>query len=390
MRRKLVSIKYWPSLPRWPWVVAYRQGGKRVTRYFRAEREAKALARLKFVELTNEGRKHSAITDAERRAVIAAREANVPLVEIIDDYLKERQARARSVALMTAIEEFVDIRESEGKSRGHVKDLTLKLKAFARRHDGNLVAEVATRDVDSHLASLAVTPQTRLNHRRALHNFFAFAAARGYAASNPVAPSARPKVVSGPPAILTPAQTRALLAACPGEIVAAVAIAAFAGLRHAEVTRLAWDKVSIERGFIEVAAAHSKTGARRLVPITPNLRSWLERSSGSGSGSSSGSGSGSGSGSACSSGSGSGRVCPKDYRRLFREAHKTAGIKPWPRNALRHSFASYHLALHRNAAATALELGHIETRTLFAHYRELVTAEAAEEYFLIKKSLEKA
>ena len=359
MRRKLVSIKYWPSLPRWPWVVTYRQGGKRVTRYFRAEREAKALARLKLVELTNEGRKHSAITDAERRAVIAAREANVPLTEIIDTYLKERAARARSVALMTAIEEFLDIRESEGKSRGHVKDLILKLKAFARRHDGKLVAEVATRDIDSHLASLSVTPQTRLNHRRGLHNFFAFAVARGYASSNPATPSARPKVISEPPAILTPAQTRALLTACPSEIIPAVAIGAFAGLRHAEVTRLTWDKISVERGFIEVSAAHSKTGARRLITITPNLRSWLER------------------------GHHGSSVCPQNYRRLFRLAHKEAGIKSWPKNALRHSFASYHLALHRNAAATALELGHTETRTLFAHYRELVSPEAAQEYFLI-------
>ena len=360
MRRKLVSVKYWPSLPRWPWVVTYRQGGKRVTRYFRAEREAKALARLKFVELTNEGRKHSAITDAERRAVIAAREANVPLAEIIDAYLKERAARSRSVALAAAIDEFVDIRESEGKSRVHIKDLGLKLRAFARKCDGGkLVAEVATRDIDSHLASLAVAPQTRLNHRRGLHNFFAFAVARGYAAANPVTPSARPKVVSEPPGILTPAQTRALLAACPDEIVAAVAIGAFAGLRHAEVTRLTWDKVSIERGFIEVSAASAKTGARRLVAITPNLRSWLVP--------------------------GAGLVSPANYRRLFRAAHKEASIRPWPSNALRHSFASYHLALHRNAAATALELGHTETRTLFAHYRELVTAEAAEEYFLIKK-----
>ena len=368
MRRKLVTIKYWPSLPRWPWVVAYRQGGKRVTRYFRAEREAKALARLKFVELTNEGRKHGAITDAERRAVIAAREANVPLTEIIDAYLKERAARARSVALMTAIEEFVDIRESEGKSPGHVKDLTLKLKAFARKFDGKLVAEVVTRDIDAHLASLAVTPQTRLNHRRGLHNFFAFAVSRGYAASNPVTPSARPKVISEPPCILAPAQTRALLTACPNEIVAAVAIGAFAGLRHAEITRLTWDKISIDRSFIEVSAAHSKTGARRLVAITPNLRSWLDF----------------GNISEIS------LVCPENYRRLFRVAHKEAGIKPWPKNALRHSFASYHLALHKNAAATALELGHTETRTLFAHYRELVTAESAQEYFSIKKSLYKA
>ena len=304
------------------------------------------------------------MTDAERRAVIAAREANVPLVEIIDAYLKERAARARSVALMTAIEEFLDIRESEGKSLGHVKDLTLKLKAFARKFDGKLVAEVVTRDIDSHLASLAVTPQTRLNHRRGLHNFFAFAVARGYAASNPATPSARPKVVSEPPCILTPAQTRALLAACPSEIIPAVAIGAFAGLRHAEVTRLTWDKVSVERGFIEVTAAHSKTGARRLVTITPNLRSWLDMGTNV-------------------SYKNSGSVCPQNYRRLFRVAHKEAGIDSWPKNALRHSFASYHLAMHRNAAATALELGHTETRTLFAHYRELVTAEAAQEYFLI-------
>jgi integrase len=362
MRRKLVSIKYWPSLPRWPWVVAYRQGGKRVTRYFRAEREARALARLKFVELTNEGRKHSAITDAERRAVIAAREANVPLVEIIDAYLKERAARARSVALMTAIEEFLDIRESEGKSLGHVKDLTLKLKAFARKHDGKLIAEVSTRDIDSHLASLAVTPQTRLNHRRGLHNFFAFAMARGYAASNPVTPSARPKVILALPGILTPEQTRSLLAACPREIIAAVAIGAFAGLRHAEVTRLTRDEVSIERGFIEVRASKSKTAQRRLVTISENLRSWLDHHH---------------------VGVHDHHVCPKYYRRLFRVAHKAAGIPVWPKNALRHSFASYHLALHRNAAATALELGHTETRTLFAHYRELVTPEAAQEYFSI-------
>ena len=84
-----------------------------------------------------------------------------------------------------------------------------------------------------------------------------------------------------------------------------------------------------------------------------------------------------------------GSVCPANYRRLFRMAHKEAGIHPWPKNALRHSFASYHLALHRNAASTALELGHTETRTLFAHYRELVTVEEAKEYFSIKIALTK-
>ena len=70
------------------------------------------------------------------------------------------------------------------------------------------------------------------------------------------------------------------------------------------------------------------------------------------------------------------------YRRKFAKALKASGIKEWPDNALRHSFASYHLAAGQDAAATALQLGHTESRTLFAHYRELVRAEGA--YWQIK------
>ena len=55
----------------------------------------------------------------------------------------------------------------------------------------------------------------------------------------------------------------------------------------------------------------------------------------------------------------------------------------WPPNALRHSFASYHLAHHQDAAKTALQLGHTESRTLFAHYRELVKPADAKLYWRI-------
>jgi integrase len=71
------------------------------------------------------------------------------------------------------------------------------------------------------------------------------------------------------------------------------------------------------------------------------------------------------------------------YRRLFAEALDKAGIVSWPPNALRHSFASHHLAHHRNASETALQLGHTESRTLFANYRELVRSEDAEAFWRI-------
>lgn len=98
---------------------------------------------------------------------------------------------------------------------------------------------------------------------------------------------------------------------------------------------------------------------RRLVPVSDNLHAWLAPSRGI-----------------------SGAVMPPaiTYRRKFLRALKAAGIESWLANALRHSFASYRLADTQDAAKTALELGHTESRTLFRPYRELVTPEAAKAY----------
>jgi integrase len=105
-----------------------------------------------------------------------------------------------------------------------------------------------------------------------------------------------------------------------------------------------------------VKAAKTKSAQRRLVTISENLASWLAPLRKI-----------------------AGRVRPPSitYRRKFSVALKAAEIEQWPHNALRHSFASYHLAQHQDAAKTALELGHTESATLFRHYRELVTPEAA-------------
>jgi integrase len=44
----------------------------------------------------------------------------------------------------------------------------------------------------------------------------------------------------------------------------------------------------------------------------------------------------------------------------------------WPEDILRHSYGSYHLAKHRNAALTADQMGHKNSRMLYAHYREVI------------------
>lgn len=73
----------------------------------------------------------------------------------------------------------------------------------------------------------------------------------------------------------------------------------------------------------------------------------------------------------------------KSFRNQFDAARKAAGVLDnWPDNALRHSFASYHMAHFQNAAKTALECGH-DQRVTFAHYRELVKPADAKQYWQI-------
>ena len=64
---------------------------------------------------------------------------------------------------------------------------------------------------------------------------------------------------------------------------------------------------------------------------------------------------------------------------------RLAAVKgiPCPQTGPRHSLVSYHLAHFGSAAKTALEAGHSEAM-LFAHYQELVTPEAAAEYWAIR------
>jgi integrase len=129
---------------------------------------------------------------------------------------------------------------------------------------------------------------------------------------------------------------------------------------RAEIERLDWSEIDFESGLIEVTAEKAKAARRRLVTMQPNLREWLlpiRKHRGS-------------------------IVC-ENFRKQFEQARTAAGILKWPENALRHSFASYHLAHFKNAAATALELGHHDSRITFGHYRELVKPKEAQHYWNI-------
>lgn len=263
------------------------------------------------------------------------------------------------------------MKEADGASKRYLSDLRSRLNHFSETFDGQPVAEITAPQIDEWLRSLSdketgkrLSPITRNNYRRVLIVEFNFARDRSYCADNPAKQTAKAKVIENIIGILTVDETARLLESAPADLVPYVAIGAFAGLRRAELERLDWGEVDLESNLIEVTAKKAKSARRRFVRIQPNLAKWLQPHHRL-----------------------SGHIAPPNYRELLDAARESARIEEWPQNALRHSFASYHLARFNDAAALALELGHTTTELVFRHYRQLVKPKQAEHFWKIAPAM---
>jgi hypothetical protein len=72
-------------------------------------------------------------------------------------------------------------------------------------------------------------------------------------------------------------------------------------------------------------------------------------------------------------------------KQMVRRLH----ISDWPHNAMRHTFASMHLAHYQDPGKTAFELGHRgDPSLLYRHYRGLATKADAERFWTIRPKQE--
>ncbi len=139
---------------------------------------------------------------------------------------------------------------------------------------------VTTRDLQAWFDGMDAAPRTVRNFRSHASTLFQFAEARGYIAKgdNPVTGTEQIKSKNASPIeIYSPKEIRKLLAAAPGDFQPIIAIQAFAGLRSAEVMRLQWQDVKLERGHIEITAGNAKTARRQKIEgetVKTNLMQW--------------------------------------------------------------------------------------------------------------------
>jgi integrase len=363
--------------PNAKWVLnVWHPTGKRERSFFETKEAAQAAEQVKRVEVQRLGWQALQIDDRLRLEALDASEKLAPygvsLTTVVADYIRRRGSASSTVDELAAL--FLASRTKLQRSKKHLTSLRCLFKRFGASFPKERVSDLTSDQVEDWLHELNVGPVTVNSYRTLLHSLFEFAFRKKLCVENPVKAVERMTVKTEEVGILSPAQLSNLLEISAADVRATVALGAFAGIRPEEIARLSWEEVSFEKGHVTITAAKSKTAQHRYVKILPGLEAWLRPLIGSGS------------------------IQRDNFRRRYDETRRLAGFAvrgnhprrredeeegrvPWPSDALRHSFASYHLAKFQNAPALALELGHQSNKLIFSNYRRRVTEMEAIEYF---------
>lgn len=367
MRKRFQVRKY--KHPRLKYVLNYREGGKRRRKFFETKEAADKESALKIAQFKKHGLEGAEFSSRLRvmaqECIERLSACGKTLKEATDFFLAHVEATEKSCTVAKLVKELNAAKKADGASKRYLDDVRNRLDFFAETFGERMVATITSAEIDDWLRGLELSPITRNNYRRVLLLMFGYAVERSYAISNPAARTKEAKVVDSAPGILTIAQAGRLLENASRELLPYVAIGLFAGLRRAELERLDWREIDFDADLIEVTAKKSKTSRRRFIKMQPNLRDWLLPVRVH-----------------------AGKITPANFRKKFEALRTTARITEWPDNALRHSFASYHIAHFENTNALALEMGHTDSGVIFRHYRELVKPKEAEKYWNIKPQSE--
>lgn len=374
--------------------LAYYDGAKRCRKRFSSLDEAKQEADLAVSKLVTGEGQVLRLTSVDRANYIQAmdslrplgRHLNIAVAEYVDavkllpqgaslreavaDFARRKNTVRESRTVPQLVVEYIAAKEKAGKSEAHLRDMRLRLTRFGTRCKLP-VAHVTGKMLQEWLDGMGVSNRTKLNELRLVSGLLNFAVRRKYAPLDlleELAAVERPEVTSSPTLIFTPAELREMFSTAPASLVTWLVFGGLCGLRSAEILRLDWRDVNLQRRFVEVRADNAKTAQRRLIPLCDAAIAWLQPRA-----------------------EAEGRVVVRhgdhgvyyDLAAAVNNARRKAGNKnrfKWKRNGLRHSFCSYRLALTQDAAKTSLEAGN-SPQMVFRHYRELTTEETAREWF---------
>ena len=265
------------------------------------------------------------------------------------------QQQERTVTFEKAVEAALDARKD--RRTRTVYDFRYMTRRFMKRCKGlaaRRVRSITPQECAGYIEQAFETPRQRQKARLILSGVFGTAVKRGWCEANPVARVEAPRVVEQQVPILTPQEIAQITTTAEsyqgGSCAAAVGMMLYAGIRPHEVARLSWAQVDLQERSIYILPRHSKTGGARRVmihkPLMRILRNHRQDENE--------------------------MICPANWLVHWRELRRAAGwdssTHRWPQDALRHTFASYHLSYFRSFAELQLEIGHRDATLLRTRY----------------------
>jgi len=349
--------------------------GKRHRRTFKSELAAKAAIRewLDKQKSNEEARAKLAVRIGEKAERLstddlldAAKaldtlEGCTTLKQAADFYMEHTHPAGAKHTARELYDAYVQSREKAGRRTETIRDIRVCLGPYADAFGDTPVSHVTIDDLDRWIDEQNGGASRRNKRRRHLVGMFNFAIKRRWREDNPASNLETANTNRARPYVMPVEDVEAVMRYTvenESEMVPYMALCLFAGIRpHGEMERLDWRDISLERCEIYVSDEVSKTGDDRYVKMTDNLVRWIrphKRQSG-----------------------------PVFHsRRVFDRIRSKAGVR-WAQDCMRHSFASYHLAMWQKRGETAEQMGHTNMRILAKHYRRAVRQEDAAKFWSI-------
>lgn len=358
-----------------------RVDGKRKRTFFKTREEADTYSSL--VNVQREAKQYEALGDLRevmgiRYEVLSChhklQSVGATFTQAVDFYLQHAKSSKGNITVGEATTAFLKAKTNKGCSTRYLDSLrnVHYPRFYSDFPTSRVMNEITHEQIYTHVYKHANwNPTTKINYLRNLNALFNWCISQGYFTINPVERVERPQKDGTDIKILKIGDVKKLLNTALKyrmyDRLAINVLVLFCGIRIEEACKLMWSDIDYNTWTVTVSPRIAKLRQRRINNLPDNAKLWLRL----------------------------GRpprsadrkktfIIGGDFESKLTWLRKKAKIE-YPKNAARHSFASYHVALNGNAAQTAIMMGHIgDANTLYNHYRNAVSQKDAVRYFEIK------
>jgi integrase len=262
------------------------------------------------------------------------------------------------------VETYISTMESKKLSLEGVWQAKACLRRFSETFGKLEPQDIKPSEIESWFNSLPFSQRTIWNHYSQARQFYNWREVRTLVPASPFLDVETPEktTVDVRRKIITPAQMKELLSQdLEPWTKCKIVLGGFAGLRVCEMMRMTYESIDEEFEEIIVTKEQSKQG-RAMRPRSVTLQEAVKRHLPKGSGPL------------------TGKTPAWSWRQWMPKKVHLGGVEVGP-NALRHSFASYHLAHFKDMQKTAFEMGHTSPRLVYETYANSVSRRDAAEWW---------